>query len=711
MKTVSNLAIAIGLLALPAGGMLAQSGNDLFQQALVKERSEGNFAEAIKLYQTIVQKYGSDRKLAAKALFQMGQAYEKLGNSEARKAYERIARDFGDQKDIAADANRRLAALSIPPNSDKSRTRLVLGSEGFGKNSYPSVSPDGRWVAMDDWTTADGDLVIRELATGQIKRLDLGTCGANSKHCAFAENAVFSPDNRQIAYTWYDDLVNNATEHLRIIANEVGAKPRMLLTNIGLRAWPVGWSPDAKSLYVLVRHEDDSTWQIGRVALSDGSLTILKSLGWRIPRGAAPNANISPDGRYIAYSALAINPSKAPPARPESTDRHIYLRATDGSAETELVKTAAISLMPLWTEDGAHIVYTSDLSGKADLWSIAVHDGKAAGSPRLLMRDLGDGQAAGITRSGSYYYTLEKNGVEQVSVAELSSGGKNRILETFVGINPTWSPDGSSLAFSRHSTRGDNNDLIVRSVRTGEEKVYSHEGLRVAPPRWLHDGKGFIQYLLTPGASLAASVVDLKTGEFKQLFSGANLTGVSAFSQDDKILYFASRDPNTKSTNILDRILAVDLASVTERQVIVLPNTASIGFALSPDGRMLAISRLDNKTWEAHLGLAGIDGSNYREIGGPFKSSGPYDKVAWSKDGRSILFASNDGDGNGDWHIMRLGIERGKAELTGLNVKALSTFDLSPDGSRLAFSTLASGNKTSELFAIDNLNSLLRDSQ
>ena len=87
MKTVLSVVIAIGMLGLVSSAALAQSGNDLFQQALVKERTEGNMAEAIKLYQTIAQKYGTDRKLAAKALVQMGQCYEKLGSTEARKAY------------------------------------------------------------------------------------------------------------------------------------------------------------------------------------------------------------------------------------------------------------------------------------------------------------------------------------------------------------------------------------------------------------------------------------------------------------------------------------------------------------------------------------------------------------------------------------------------------------------------------------------------
>src|SRR4249920_1886106 len=114
MKNIRTIVIAIAMLALVSGVIVAQSGNDLFQQALVKERTEGNLAEAIRLYQTIVQKYGSDRQLAAKALFQIGQAYEKLGNAEARKAYERIAREFADQKQVAADANRRLAAMNLP---------------------------------------------------------------------------------------------------------------------------------------------------------------------------------------------------------------------------------------------------------------------------------------------------------------------------------------------------------------------------------------------------------------------------------------------------------------------------------------------------------------------------------------------------------------------------------------------------------------------
>jgi hypothetical protein len=60
---------------------------------------------------------------------------------------------------------------------------------------------------------------------------------------------------------------------------------------------------------------------------------------------------------------------------------------------------------------------------------------------------------------------------------------------------------------------------------------------------------------------------------------------------------------------------------------------------------------------------------------------------------------------------MRIGIDGGKPQSTGLNVKGLGAFDLSPDGSRIVFSTLASASTRAELFAIDNLTSLLKDAQ
>ena len=71
------------------------------------EEAEGNYPAAIEAYKKIVAQAGKDRALAAQALVRMGQCYEKLGDLEARKTYERIIREFAGEKDAVTTARAR----------------------------------------------------------------------------------------------------------------------------------------------------------------------------------------------------------------------------------------------------------------------------------------------------------------------------------------------------------------------------------------------------------------------------------------------------------------------------------------------------------------------------------------------------------------------------------------------------------------------------
>ncbi len=148
----------------------AESGYDLFQKALVKERAEGKIEEAIQLYQRIVTEFASDRTLAAKALVQMGQSLEKLGKTEARQMYERIVRDFADQPKPLRVARSRMAALGMRPGLQSGSalsTRQLW--EGTEVDLFGAVSPDGRFLSFVDWET--GDLAIRDFSLKQTRRL------------------------------------------------------------------------------------------------------------------------------------------------------------------------------------------------------------------------------------------------------------------------------------------------------------------------------------------------------------------------------------------------------------------------------------------------------------------------------------------------------------------------------------------------------------
>ena len=142
------------VLLLTLAAALPQNGYDLFQKALVKERAEGKLEEALQLY-------------------------------------ERVVREFADQKEVVADAGRRLAALSLPPASNKPGPRLVA-SDDKNSDDYESISLDGRWMAVTKWSGAgnnDNELEIQDMSTGQLKRLQVGSCG---KPCTFADSSVLS---------------------------------------------------------------------------------------------------------------------------------------------------------------------------------------------------------------------------------------------------------------------------------------------------------------------------------------------------------------------------------------------------------------------------------------------------------------------------------------------------------------------------------------
>src|SRR5258708_25341392 len=111
---VANLMLAAALLATAQKTPEAMLG-----AALHQEEVQGDLKGAIAAYQKVVAAPGVSRKTAAQALVRMGQCYEKLGDAESRKAYERVLREYADQTEQVALARARLggdvAARNVGP--------------------------------------------------------------------------------------------------------------------------------------------------------------------------------------------------------------------------------------------------------------------------------------------------------------------------------------------------------------------------------------------------------------------------------------------------------------------------------------------------------------------------------------------------------------------------------------------------------------------
>src|SRR6266487_2597387 len=128
MKRILMLATVALLFTLGAGTTLAQSGYDLFQKALVKERAVGDVEEALRLYQRIVKEFGGNHALAAKAELRMGLLYDRLGRkADAQRAYQAVVSQYADQTNEARQARAKIVVAAAPPKNLSTRAKATTG--------------------------------------------------------------------------------------------------------------------------------------------------------------------------------------------------------------------------------------------------------------------------------------------------------------------------------------------------------------------------------------------------------------------------------------------------------------------------------------------------------------------------------------------------------------------------------------------------------
>src|SRR3990172_7340187 len=215
------IGIVSAMLVMAALALGAQKPDDVerkLKAAMNTELVDGNLKAAIEQYKKVAQR--GIRPLAAQALVHMAECYQKLGDAEARKIYERVVREFADQKEAAATARTRLGGNATTQNAGIVTRQVWSGPNVY---IYGSVSPDGRYLSFVDQET--GDLALRDLANGKDRRLTNQGTGFES-----TQGSVISPDGKQVAYSWDN---RDGTSDLRLIGlNGSGpATPQVLYDN------------------------------------------------------------------------------------------------------------------------------------------------------------------------------------------------------------------------------------------------------------------------------------------------------------------------------------------------------------------------------------------------------------------------------------------------------------------------------------------------
>jgi Tol biopolymer transport system component len=219
-----------------------------------------------------------------------------------------------------------------------------------------------------------------------------------------------------------------------------------------------------------------------------------------------------------------------------------------------------------------------------------------------------------------------------VEVMNGDGSGRHRVARGFL---PTWSPDGSRLAYWgpwKYTTR-----LTVLDLRTGRRQQFSPRAdpnHTMVPPAWSPDGSR-LAIVTLHGGKADLSAVTLNDGRVTRLVSRVALSSYDTYPSLPSPVAW-SPDGSSIVYTAPSGQLAVVPASGGSPSVLI-SNLLGRNPAFSPDGSMIAF----DSGWG--LFVANSDGSNPRQL---FPGTTPNNKIGsvpgpplrWSNDGSQIAY-------------------------------------------------------------------------
>jgi Tol biopolymer transport system component len=430
--------------------------------------------------------------------------------------------------------------------------------------------------------------------------------GSGSRAIVAGSNPVWAPHGDRILYVARDrglSLIDAATRRHRLVYRRPGTP-----TIFAFSADAVAWAPDASRFAFIVADPPSSNGPNG-VGVTPGQRTVVLYVeaagggpATAVVRGTLPvQATLpawSPNGREIAYVQTSASFSEGTyPGHLYAAAPQVFVVAARGGSPRQVTDDAPFASFGAlrWARSGRQLVYdeahvradselylmNADGSGLTQLTSNYVDDRDPSWSPdgtRILFeRSPETGWyppvAAGI-------YTLDPaTGAE----TQITTPGRDEY-----DSNPVWSPDGTEIAFARHTITSNSNSSSIWLVQP--------------------DGSGLHQ--LTPGQHLSETP-SWSPNSTTLAFSDQSANG-------DLEIYRINRD-GTGLTTLTN--FPTDFADAKEPAWS--PDGTTIAYLGAPTGGGWGIYTMTN------------NGANQRLIKTVNNPEGP---PAWSPDGTRLLY-------------------------------------------------------------------------
>jgi Tol biopolymer transport system component len=251
-------------------------------------------------------------------------------------------------------------------------------------------------------------------------------------------------------------------------------------------------SPGPVTEYDLVyeRRTIDGGTDVRRVSLSTGASTSIP-LVVTVPGAFVRDVAPSPDGTRLAFTVAWY------PVGSSLMDGDIYVANVDGSALRRLTTEDDLDEQPAWSPDGTRIAFRTRRSGNTDIWVMG-----ADGTGQVnLMADLFPAASTELTPAWSpdgsriaYASDIDSFAHPRLWTMRADGGDKRLLLASSTAVaepdidrEPSWSPDGSKIAFRRVGAGVAGSDIMVATVATGAVARIAMAGVQVSPA-WSPDG-------------------------------------------------------------------------------------------------------------------------------------------------------------------------------------------------------------------------------
>ncbi|HEY6569498.1 MAG TPA: hypothetical protein VIZ22_04370 [Candidatus Limnocylindrales bacterium] len=316
-------------------------------------------------------------------------------------------------------------------------------------------------------------------------------------------------------------------------------------------------------------------------AIAAATTTTRRRPGWLVPDRWMPGprhsttmlryALLAGAALLVAITAVLIvgsRPAVPPPfgpARPGvfalSIDGDIVTTAQDGSERAMLTTGDAWDYNPMFSRDGTKLAFWSRPAGSSAS-DLVVIGNDGSGRRTVAREEFGGwcaptsagifpgcyGPGAGATVSwspdgSSLAYSNTAGNQAQIFIARTDSFGSTPIGDASLkGQNPSWSPDGSTIAFSGGAYDDERGVYLMRADGTSVRRLTKGPGATGAfTAAWSPDGRR----LVFPGSNGYSTlfVINIDGSDERQIDSGSFVGGAS-WSPDGQRLAWLHSDAN-----------------------------------------------------------------------------------------------------------------------------------------------------------------------